>query len=103
LWLMEESLPAALWPGICGVFFEPFWDENMVVAAVDPDRPTAWRDEVPMGMIQQMLSDGYVVWVMVGDDRHLLLPDGTTETEGRARAQRAWERKVWQHQVIPQT
>ena len=102
LWLTEKSLPKALWPSLCGVFFEPFWAEHMVVAAVDPARPEAWRDEVPMGMIQQMLVDGFVVWVMVGKDRHLVLPAGVNEDEGRERAQRAWERK-WQRQLTPQT
>jgi len=100
LWMVEPSLPEALWPKLCGVFFEPFWDERMVVAMVDPTRPKVWMNGAGNELISQMVHDGYIVWVMVGADRHLLLPDGVSEEEGHEQAKRAWERKVWPHQPI---
>lgn len=102
LWLSEPSLPEDLWPAECGVFFEPFWDERMVVASVDPLRPNAWREGAPSKLIRQMIEDGYIVWVMNGPDRNLVLPPGATEKDGHDRAKRAWSRK-WQHQPTPQT
>lgn len=90
LWKLTSVLDKNLRPDRCGVIFEAHHNEMIVVANVDEKRPDAWKVGASKLLIQQMLTDRYVVWVMYNDDRHLLLPEGMTE-------ETAWERTevIW--------
>lgn len=77
-------------PDKCGVMFDLYYQERMVIAvAAEHD---AWRYGQPFKLIERIVRDGFVVWVMDGSDRHLMLPEGVTEAEGHARAHAAWRR-----------
>jgi hypothetical protein len=87
---MDEPLR----PDRCGIVFELFTPEKFVVAMVDQHRRDAWKSGRAALLIQQMLRDGFFVWIMVGKDRTLLLPTGCTEREAHARSAEAYKRKV---------
>lgn len=92
LWLQNPLLGDELKPNICGVVFEVHSKEKVVVANVMPERPKAWMKGPPRLLMEQMLRDGYTVWVMVGKDRHLVLPEGGTKGSALKRTIEARER-----------
>jgi hypothetical protein len=76
-------------PDVCGVIFEFYPEESVVVANVDWGAD--WMNGAPIALITQMLQDGVPVWVMDGKRRDVLLPEGMDENEALLRAQTAWE------------
>jgi hypothetical protein len=87
-------MPEELRPDKCGVMFEAYHAEQVVVAQVEPGRPDAWKSDEPRKLIDQMIRDRYVVWVLVGKIRYLFLPEGTTEADARKRAEKAYKRAL---------
>ena len=102
LWMTEPSLSDDLKPDKIGLYFEPYWEERMVIVSVDPARPNAWQKAPAYSLILKMLEDGYMVWVLVGSDKNLLLPEGETENHAWQMAQHAWRRK-WLPQLTQLT
>jgi hypothetical protein len=96
LWKVSHVLGDELQPSKCKVVFEVFHPERIVLAMVDPDRPRAWGTGEPLKLIQRMVHDGYAVWVTIGPNRHLLLPEGDTEGAAWGRSLKARERMGWQ-------
>lgn len=93
MWTTNIVMGEALRPDRCKVVFDPaYLPERTIVANVDEDRPDAWKEGEVKKLIVQMARDGFTVWVMVGKDRHILLPKGETQGSAVVRANRARER-----------
>jgi hypothetical protein len=92
LWLGNDRLPDRMRPDRCGVTFEPLWQEKTVLALVDPFRPNAWDLPPAKGLLRRMVRDGYTVWVLVGKEKRLFLPEGMTESMARRGIEHAWKR-----------
>jgi hypothetical protein len=90
LWKGSEILGDDLRPDKCGVMFELYNSEATVIAIVKEQ--AEWKAGNIRLLINQMLLDGYVVWVLIGDDRHVLLPEGVSEKLAKTRAVAAWSR-----------
>ena len=80
-------------PDRCGVMFELLKPEKTVLANVDVFRPDAWKRGTVHNLIKRMTKDGYSVWIVVGAQRHLLLPEGQTEERSLVQLKEAWRRK----------
>lgn len=97
LWLGHKVLGEDLRPDRCGVMFELYKEEKTVIGMVDDGN---WKEGNVKLLINQMLSDKYVVWIIEGKEKHLLLPENVSEEEAKERAKEAWRRRVWQPQHI---
>lgn len=102
VWLESTVLGEDLRPDRCGVVLEAFHPQKTVVAMVNEGQEGVWKRGNPRLLISQMLMDGYVVWVLEGSARHLLLPQGETEESALKKAEEAW-RGAWRLRVTPQT
>lgn len=90
LWRASPVMDEEMRPDRLGMMFEAYRPERLVVVIVtDGD----WTNGKAKKLLTRIAQDGYVVWIMVGKDRHLLLPPGVPEAEGHERAQTAWRRK----------
>jgi hypothetical protein len=76
-------------PDRLGSMFDAYHEEKLVIVTVTRGD---WKEGSTSKLIQKISQDGYVVWVMDGRDRHLLLPEGVTKEEGISRAEKAWRR-----------
>lgn len=76
LWHANPKFPDALRPDRCGALFEPVRDEKIVIVNVDLTRPHAWRLGVVDSMIRRFLAAGTAVVVIVGAEKHMILPEG---------------------------
>jgi hypothetical protein len=94
LWLQSPVLGWDLKPNQCGVVFETFMEDRLVLALVAEHRPKAWMSGNPRKLILQMLNDGFAVWVLSGGEKHMLLPPGQTEEDIRQRTLKAAQREV---------
>ena len=72
--------------------FEIHRPERIVLALVDPFRPEAWKGERISRLIRRMVKDGYTVWIIVGAEKQLRLPEGVTEDDARRKVEAAWRR-----------
>jgi len=79
-WLFNAAWPDALRPDRCGVVFEPFGDRCMA-AAVDAAHPMAWREGQARLAIEVLLAHGWAVVVVVGNVKHVCLPEGRTAAQ----------------------
>lgn len=86
LWYPNPQLPAGLRPDLCGAIFEPIRDEKIVIVNVDPRRPEVWRQlgSLVNKLICKYVDEGTAVVVIIGAERHILLPTGIREAEVRA-------------------
>lgn len=91
LWYANPSFPDSLRPDRCGVLFEPVRGERVVIANVDPQRSKTWRTRngVANSLINRYISEGIAVVVIVGYERHFILPDGVSSDEVWAAVLRA--------------
>jgi hypothetical protein len=103
-YLFNETWPDELRPDRCGVVFEPFnEDEHLTFAAcVSLDWPTAWREGAAAVAIEHMMRTDCAVIVVVGKEKHVLLPPGQTPEMVWNRYERA-ARRAWQHRPTPPT
>lgn len=92
LWKLSEPMGEALRPSNCHIVFELYEPEKTVLANVDRDYPASWTKGEPLKLIKRMVLDGYTVWVMVGKDRHVMLPPDETQGSAILRAERARKR-----------
>jgi len=92
LWRLSEPMGEVLRPSNCHIVFELYEPEKTVVALVDQHYPESWGKGEPLKLIKRMVMDGYTVWIMVGKDRHVMLPQGETQGSAVLRAQRARNR-----------
>ena len=92
LWKESPVLGDDLRPDLCGIVFDVYPDEHTVVAVAEPD--AEWAERKTKKLIDQMLSDGFTVWVVVGEERNLLLPAGQLEAQAVAQAKKAWEHRM---------
>jgi hypothetical protein len=93
MWTTNIVMGEELRPDRCKVVFDQaYLPERTVVANVDQDRPNAWQKGEVTKLLTQMVRDGFTVWVMVGSDRHVLLPEGETQGSALLRANQARER-----------
>jgi len=92
LWMQNDKLPERLKPDQCGVMFEIHREEKVVLALVDPFRPDAWQQSSVHRLIRRMVLDGYVVWVVVGTKKRLMLPEGVSESDARRKVEAIWRR-----------
>lgn len=76
-WLFNATWPDELRPDRCGAVFEPFGLRNFA-AAIDPNRPGAWRKGAAREAILKMIGIGYAVVVVAGNRKDVLLPSGRT-------------------------
>jgi hypothetical protein len=90
LWSQTPVLDEALRPDRCGVMYELYAEDQLVIA--NALRENAWQHGRPVQLLARMTADGYVVWIMDGAHRHLFLPSGVSKAEALARTQRAWRR-----------
>jgi len=93
LWRESPVLGPELKPERCKIVFELYREERLVIAMVDEARPDAWKTGQPAQLIEQILSDGYFMWVRIGKTKHLLLPKGLTQTEAIEKTKAAYRRK----------
>jgi hypothetical protein len=84
-------MPEELRPSKCKVAFESH-PEGVTIAHVDKHRPDAWKNRPVVGVLKKLVREGEPVFVMVGKDRHLLLPKDVSETEAKKRARAAFVR-----------
>lgn len=94
LWKQSPVMGEDLRPDNCGIVFEAYHEEQTVVALVDGHKPDAWTKGEPKKLISMMLMDGYLVWILIGEERNLLLPEGKTEKQAIAQAEKAWKRRM---------
>lgn len=98
LWLTSPVLGEDLRPDKCGVMFELCPEEKTVIALIARKN---WKKENTKLLINQMLHDGYIVWIIDGKAKHLLLPEDVSEETAHANLKAAWRRKAWPLQAIP--
>lgn len=100
----NSSWPLSLRPDRCGVVFEPFGEgeELSFVAMVAPENPGAWREGAGASAISRMVRHGHSVIVVVGETKHVLLPEGQTPSGVWDIYEKA-ARQVWQHPFTPPT
>ena len=84
-------------PDRCGVIFELHKAQQTVIAMVDPFRPDAWQNGITGTLIERMLVDDYTVWVVIGKEKHLLLPEGRKHQQSLDQLKEIWRRR-WQPQ-----
>ena len=80
LWRTTPEMTDDLQPSKCKVAFEVH-EEGVAIAHVDVDRPEAWRKPPVIGVILKLVQEGTPVWVMIGKERHMLLPEGKNQEE----------------------
>lgn len=99
-YLFNASWHESLRPDRCGVVFEPFNEDERLnfTACVSLDRPNAWQEGAAAIAINRMLREGCAVIVVVGKEKHVLLPEGQTPETVWNQYERA-ARRVWQHQL----
>jgi hypothetical protein len=91
LWRESPVLPEEMRPDRCGVMFELYRPERLVIMMTLPGKD--WRQAEVMKLISRMLVDGYAVWIVEEKDRHLMLPQGQAREDVMARTEAAWKRK----------
>jgi hypothetical protein len=66
--------------------FEPVKGEKIVIANVDPRRPEVWHQpgNIVTELIRKYVREGTAVIVLIGPERHMMLPQGVSEPEIRA-------------------
>ena len=101
-WLQNATWDDALRPDRCGVVFEPFVGRNMA-AAVDPMRPASWSAGPARAAIDQLLAANVAVIVVVGQVKHVLLPEGRTPSQVWDDVDRAVRHAAWPPRPIQQT
>jgi hypothetical protein len=86
-------------PDRCGVIFEFFPNEKTVIATANyfPDNKNVKL------LIEQMITDGYIVWIVTQEGKNLLLPFGITESEASDFAYKIFRRSQWRHLLIKKT
>lgn len=77
LWYANEQFGLDLRPDHCGVLFEPGGD-RVILANVDRDRPSSWREGVAAAFIERCMQQDHAVVVQVGTTKHFLIPQGQT-------------------------
>lgn len=92
LWRTTPEMPEELRPSQCKVAFECHDPEKVAIAHVDKDRPEAWRKKPVIGVITKLLREKWTVWVMIGQDRHLLLPEGKKPEDAMKAGRAAYNR-----------
>lgn len=90
LWKQSPVLGPELRPDTCGIVFEAFFTDRIVIAMCDS--ADLWKAPAPAMLIQQMLSDGFAVWAIVGKERNLLLPVGDSIESAVDRSKSAFTR-----------
>lgn len=93
LWKQSVVLKEDIAPHRCGIVFEHIPEENIVLVMVDKHKSANWRKGPSKDLIKQMGKDGSIVWIIVGKDRHLLLPKGVTEKKAKELTELAFMRK----------
>lgn len=85
LWHANPKFPDSLRPDRCGALFEPVRNEKIIIVNVDPNRPTVWNSlGSPVALlIRQFLIEGTAVVVIIGTEKHFILPEGMVEKEVR--------------------
>lgn len=92
LWLQSNAMDEGLKPSRCGIVFDLNREDRIVVAMVNPFKSNAWKSGKPKLLIQQILRDGYIVWVSVGNQKNLLLPPNCGLDEAKRRTSDALRR-----------
>ena len=91
LWRTTPEMSEDLRPSKCRVAFE-YHKEGVAIAHVDKDRPHAWMTNPVKGAIIKLLRSGVTVWVMIGNDRHMLLPEGKSYDAAMRDTRTAYDR-----------
>ena len=92
-WRQTAAMGEHLRPDRCGVAFESFPPERVLVAQVDRNRPEAHLEEPVKKLIHGMLARGFVVWVVVlGKPNQCITPTNVSRAEASRRTAQAWER-----------
>lgn len=91
LWLDSPKMGDDLRPDLCGVMFEPHWNEGVVIAIVD--RPGAHNESPAIDMIWRLTGDGYPVVAVEGENVHMCMPPGMARQELFARLAKIEERR----------
>ena len=79
LWFANPKWPELLRPDKCGAFLEPIIGEKTVIVNVDHSRPDVWTYGIVSKLIEKYLFDRYAVIVIIGSEKHILLPEGITQ------------------------
>ena len=73
LWLQDESVPEELRPDKTKVVMWEFSEEEKkIVANVDPERPTAYKEGETGRFLRWLVEQGYSVGLRIGDVTRLL-------------------------------
>ncbi len=94
LWLQSDVMGENLRPDKCGVMFELYPEDMLVMVIVDKHKALNWQKGEPHKLIRQMLFDKYVVWVLIGKQKYLLLPEGVSKQDANRRSKASWDRKM---------
>jgi len=68
-------------PDLCGVVFEPHWEEDFVLALIDPNKPNAWRHSPSWNLIGRLTDGGHPVIALPGVGRYCYAPAGMKPAE----------------------
>jgi len=90
LWLVNDSLGDDLKPDKCGLVIEQY-PENFLIVSVDKYKANNWQKGSPRRLIIQFLKKGLFAWVVIGKDRHLLLPKHMSEHRAMEISKKAWK------------
>jgi hypothetical protein len=101
-WLFNESWQEMLRPDRCGVVFEPFAEDEQLcfTANVDGIRPESWKEGAAAAAIKKMIGAGCSVIVVIGEEKHVLMPEGQTPAGVWDLYERS-ARKLWQQPLTP--
>lgn len=94
LWKKSEIMKSDMKPDRCGIVFEHFPEQNMVIVMVEKFKADRWKKEPARSLIYQMLKEDTLVWVIIGKERHMLLPKGMTQTRAKEITELAYMSKM---------
>lgn len=80
LWLADDSIPEHIRPDRCHIVLEKA-DERNILVFVDPTYPDVWKEGDIKDIVLSLLADDYAIIVGVGEQRHVLLPEGRMSDE----------------------
>lgn len=81
-WLKSEILPDAMRPDLIKVIFVEDKKNHRLSANVDPDRPDAWKAQMPLRFINLVRSSGTDVIIIVGKTKNLRAQYEREEAKG---------------------
>lgn len=90
LWRVNDSLGDDLRPDKCGLVIEQY-PENFLILSADKYKADNFQRGAPRRLIVQFLKKGFFAWVVIGKDRHLLLPKGMSENKALEISKKAWK------------